>query len=198
MSSVRLGRAVLFASLAVMTYDYLCTLEKEVNYVWKQPFTMGCLLFYVNRYLPFVVLMLAISIMFPNVDPEACYVRFKVICCLVMLSFIVSQVEPIRVDADSQGCRVTAASNLIAVPYLLILISETVVVVLTLYDTPIRHGYISCINKARSDAAVVLLTPDNLYTSSGLLFYGYMFVITVSNTIYPFVVPSHQKNNLAM
>ncbi|CAA7269369.1 unnamed protein product [Cyclocybe aegerita] len=228
MSSVRSGRAVIFASLTVMAYDYVCTLEKEINYVWKQPFMMGCLLFYINRYLPFVVLMLAISIMLPDVDPETCYVRFKVICCLVMLSFIVSQIililrtyamwgrkrwvlicllctgvfclspsivitlavvvpalhfEPVRIDGP--GCRVTAASNLIAVPYLLILISETVVVGLTLVRT---YKYLRYSNS----------TWIHQLHQQGLLFYGYMFIITISNTIYPFLVPSHQKNNLAM
>ncbi|KAF8063514.1 hypothetical protein FPV67DRAFT_250041 [Lyophyllum atratum] len=38
----------------VLTYDFLCTLDREVKYIWSNSRNAGSILFMVNRYLPFV------------------------------------------------------------------------------------------------------------------------------------------------
>ncbi|EDR05180.1 uncharacterized protein LACBIDRAFT_303605 [Laccaria bicolor S238N-H82] len=36
------------------TYDYICTLDQEVEFAWPCPPSLGMLLFYFNRYVPFI------------------------------------------------------------------------------------------------------------------------------------------------
>ncbi|EAU90800.2 hypothetical protein CC1G_09277 [Coprinopsis cinerea okayama7 len=42
------------ACIALVVYDYLCTLVDEVEYVWRSRWSIGIPLFFLNRYLVFV------------------------------------------------------------------------------------------------------------------------------------------------
>ncbi|KAF8966781.1 hypothetical protein BDZ97DRAFT_601699 [Flammula alnicola] len=50
----RVGSGLWYATYTLLVYDYLCTFEKEVTYVWTCPWSIGLVLFYLNRYLPFL------------------------------------------------------------------------------------------------------------------------------------------------
>ncbi|EDR07641.1 uncharacterized protein LACBIDRAFT_297969 [Laccaria bicolor S238N-H82] len=45
---------VTIAGVTIIAYDYLCTLKEEISYAWSCPWSMGLILFYLNRYLPFL------------------------------------------------------------------------------------------------------------------------------------------------
>ncbi|KAH9477123.1 hypothetical protein JR316_0011039 [Psilocybe cubensis] len=59
---VRLDLGIWIISQSLLLYDYLCTLKSEVEFVWPCPWSMGVLLFYLNRYLPLVNFVLVIEI----------------------------------------------------------------------------------------------------------------------------------------
>jgi len=44
----------LVSSVALLVYDYMLTLREEVRFMWSRRMTFGKLLFFLNRYLPFV------------------------------------------------------------------------------------------------------------------------------------------------
>ncbi|KAF8966784.1 hypothetical protein BDZ97DRAFT_601931 [Flammula alnicola] len=54
----RVGSSLWYATYTLLVYDYLCTFEKEVKYVWTCPWSIGLVLFYLNRYFPFLDLPL--------------------------------------------------------------------------------------------------------------------------------------------
>ncbi|KDR66174.1 hypothetical protein GALMADRAFT_1204000 [Galerina marginata CBS 339.88] len=90
------------------------------------------------------------------------------------------------VPLDGRGCNLESASKLIFVAYILIAISETVVVALT-----IKKGYEHMGNSKQSWVMRVY--------RHGLLFYIYLLVITIINIIVPLVASQpHYKNYLSV
>ncbi|KAJ2919905.1 hypothetical protein MD484_g397, partial [Candolleomyces efflorescens] len=61
---------IMIGSLTVLVFDYLITFDREVNYVWSSPWSLGLPLFYINRYIPFVDLALFIHIQFSYLTNE--------------------------------------------------------------------------------------------------------------------------------
>ncbi|TFK22094.1 hypothetical protein FA15DRAFT_706683 [Coprinopsis marcescibilis] len=47
-------KLLIISCYVVVVYDYLCTLDEEAKYVWNSRWSIGLLLFYLNRYLVFV------------------------------------------------------------------------------------------------------------------------------------------------
>ncbi|KAH6885586.1 hypothetical protein BKA70DRAFT_1444979 [Coprinopsis sp. MPI-PUGE-AT-0042] len=43
-----------FVAPTLLIYDYLCTLQEEVGYMWTSQWSIGLVMFYLNRYLVFV------------------------------------------------------------------------------------------------------------------------------------------------
>ncbi|KZT50912.1 hypothetical protein CALCODRAFT_504165 [Calocera cornea HHB12733] len=62
------------AALALLLYDYILTFEDEFKYVWKEPkHGVGVVVFYLNRYLVPLLLVLDISgVLAPNPSTEYC------------------------------------------------------------------------------------------------------------------------------
>ncbi|KDR76815.1 hypothetical protein GALMADRAFT_139689 [Galerina marginata CBS 339.88] len=60
-NQILLKHGTVIASLVVFIYDYLCTLDQEVAYIWSRPRSFATYLFVLNRYLPFVDLSLSFS-----------------------------------------------------------------------------------------------------------------------------------------
>ncbi|KDR78288.1 hypothetical protein GALMADRAFT_1311360 [Galerina marginata CBS 339.88] len=54
----RLDICLYLASSTLLTHDYICTVGSEIKYVWSSPWSIGLILFYINRYLPFVYFIL--------------------------------------------------------------------------------------------------------------------------------------------
>ncbi|KAH8809683.1 hypothetical protein DL96DRAFT_1628808 [Flagelloscypha sp. PMI_526] len=55
-----LSTKIKFASLSILVWDYLLTLNLEISLVWSKKFTGGTLLFFLTRYLPFTDLFITI------------------------------------------------------------------------------------------------------------------------------------------
>jgi len=47
-------RSSSLVSQVLLVYDYSCTLNQELEFIWSKPLSVGSLLFFVNRYLPFL------------------------------------------------------------------------------------------------------------------------------------------------
>ncbi|GJE89146.1 hypothetical protein PsYK624_052400 [Phanerochaete sordida] len=59
--SIRTNNYVAMGALALIVYDYVITLDQEVNNVWRRKFTAASLLFYVNRYLSILAAALIVA-----------------------------------------------------------------------------------------------------------------------------------------
>ncbi|EIN06186.1 hypothetical protein PUNSTDRAFT_54461 [Punctularia strigosozonata HHB-11173 SS5] len=49
-SDLRLEHAIAISMVALFMYDYLITIEEEVDAIWKQPRSLASILFFINRY----------------------------------------------------------------------------------------------------------------------------------------------------
>ncbi|KAJ3565659.1 hypothetical protein NP233_g7490 [Leucocoprinus birnbaumii] len=55
-------RMMNMAAGAVVLYDHLCSLDKEVDYVWRRrPWNLGSFMFLLNRYLPYAYISMALE-----------------------------------------------------------------------------------------------------------------------------------------
>ncbi|KAF8154128.1 hypothetical protein B0H34DRAFT_78510 [Crassisporium funariophilum] len=70
---MRIDISVWFASVTVLIYDCVCTLRAEISYVWPCPRSIGVLLFYLNRYLPFIEMLFFACLKFVPSSRESCY-----------------------------------------------------------------------------------------------------------------------------
>ncbi|KAF6763674.1 hypothetical protein DFP72DRAFT_1136323, partial [Ephemerocybe angulata] len=82
------------ASLTVLIADYLQTVDLEIALIWPTRLNLVKLVYYVNRYLPFVFLPV---IIFYNVAPplspkQACKILFSVPCMGIACCLLVSEV----------------------------------------------------------------------------------------------------------
>ncbi|KIM42321.1 hypothetical protein M413DRAFT_27110 [Hebeloma cylindrosporum] len=91
--SVILGALVLIAS-PISIYDYLCTFDQEVEYVWLRPRSFGRYLFILNRYLPIANLVLSYhdSVSKVHMSPTVCHRLFTVDIWLTLSGVFVAQV----------------------------------------------------------------------------------------------------------
>ncbi|KAF8158468.1 hypothetical protein B0H34DRAFT_460434 [Crassisporium funariophilum] len=58
---LRIDNCLWLASNTLLIFDYICTLQSEISYVWSCPRSIGLILFYLNRYLPFVDCLIMFS-----------------------------------------------------------------------------------------------------------------------------------------
>ncbi|KDR72805.1 hypothetical protein GALMADRAFT_734536 [Galerina marginata CBS 339.88] len=90
--AARLEMIIWLASYSLLVYDYTCTLDKEVKYVWSCPWTSGLVLFYLNRYLPFIDIILFSQFAFnPSITVAACCVIIPLSVWLTAIGVIISQ-----------------------------------------------------------------------------------------------------------
>ncbi|KAL4255617.1 hypothetical protein AB1N83_012682, partial [Pleurotus pulmonarius] len=212
------------ASATVLVYDFLCTFDQEVAYVWSAPWTFGSVLFFLNRYLPFVDTFVSLRLLTSNSQtPEQCTTQFRIVlwfiffgiftseiilmlrtyaiwnrrrsvqitlCALCLLVFvpgvIVTHLESASLvyGPSEDGCNLDHASVIIFVAYVLLVISETIIVALTLIKAfqHLRH--------TRSSWVVQLYR-------DGFLFYLYLLGFAVANVIVPVAGPPELANWLA-
>ncbi|CAA7269366.1 unnamed protein product [Cyclocybe aegerita] len=207
------------AILCLLVYDYLCTLDREIAYVWCRPRTFGTYLFLLNRYLPFVDVSMALYALKHPLTPEGCHRTYSTITwfqvsgiaiaqiilylrtiaiwernpkvmgilgtmfiatvtvgivstkrAMDMLSFAPNIVAPLWF-----GCTVRTTTPIILVLGIMILISETTIVILTLIRAYQRLRY--------SNSSWV----HQLY-KRGYIYYFYMLGLTILNIVIPFLV----------
>ncbi|KAF8913456.1 hypothetical protein CPB85DRAFT_1299892 [Mucidula mucida] len=85
-----------YTSLAFFTllvYDYVCTLEQEVEYIWPNILTLRSMLFLINRYMPFVDGLMILHLDFAtNQTVYACRTKFAALTWLTTLGILHSEV----------------------------------------------------------------------------------------------------------
>lgn len=71
------------ASLTVLIADYLQTVDLEIALIWPTRLNLVKLVYYINRYLPFVFLPVIIFYnVAPPLSPKACKILFSVPCSI--------------------------------------------------------------------------------------------------------------------
>lgn len=224
-----IGSHVLVASFMVLVYDVLLTLGEEINYVWFQPWTLGSVLFMVNRYLPFIDTSMGLYLQLAVTTPRKCEQYYNGITWLIAIGLMVSEtilllrtwalwerqmkillilgglstltfvpgilithweIKSLKfgpVPEGGVGCNMISASKVIMVAYVLIALSETVVVVLTIIKGQ-QH-------RARASRSSWV---KRVYRH-GLIFYLYLLAITIANMVVPLAAAQPRyKNYLAV
>lgn len=87
-----IDNCVVIAGFAILVYDYFCTLEKEVTYAWSCPRSLGLILFYMNRYLPFIDQSLVLYIKFAAIPPKKCVILYGVATALIAVGLLSAQI----------------------------------------------------------------------------------------------------------
>ncbi|KAJ6578093.1 hypothetical protein B0H19DRAFT_1253375 [Mycena capillaripes] len=205
----------------ILVYDWICTLDQEITHVWTRRWSTGTLFFVVNRYLPFIDIFIALSAKFTRISPETCLTRNKIVAWLSLLGILVSEVilmlrtfalwerkravsisfmiltictaVPIialvqlelesleYVSTADLGCTLAKASSIIIFAYILLMISETVIVILTAVKA------YRDLRRSRQPWLVQLYR-------DGMLFYVYLFGISIANILVPILAPSMFSN----
>ncbi|KAJ3797750.1 hypothetical protein GGU11DRAFT_49750 [Lentinula aff. detonsa] len=69
-----------------MVYDYICTLDQEIELLWSSPFGLASMIFLVNRYLPFFDTFLSINMNFnSNISAEQCAIQTRAVSWLMFV-----------------------------------------------------------------------------------------------------------------
>jgi len=220
----QLVQSTLVACGTLLVYDFMCTLDQEVAHIWTSPWTVGTVLFFLNRYLPFIDTFLSLKLKLSVNTPDRCQKEFTVVTWLIVAGIIISEVilalrtyaiwqrkrlvliilclssaitfipaivvthielkSLIYVPSEFPGCRLSTASSIIIVAYILLALSETIMAVLTGIEAyrHLRH----------SQSRWVL----QLY-QEGLLFYIYLLCISLANILVPILAPRIFANWLA-
>ncbi|OCH91625.1 hypothetical protein OBBRIDRAFT_516986 [Obba rivulosa] len=78
LQNLEYGKYGCTAALAIAIYDYCITFSDEVTLIWPTQWSFTKLLFLLNRYSPFLDIMLSVQLSFNVIDPEACTSLFRV------------------------------------------------------------------------------------------------------------------------
>lgn len=220
----QLVQFTLVACATLLIYDFLCTLDQEVKYVWQTPWSPGKVLFFLNRYLPFIDTFLSLHLKLSVSSPEKCRAHFTVVAWFIVIGIIISEIVLLLrtyalwerkrsiliilcvsgavtyipavvitnlelrslkyVPTTRPGCQVGTASSIIIFAYILLMLSETVIVVLTVIRARqyLRHS---------TSPWVIQLYQD------GMLFYAYLLSISIANILVPILAPRIFANWLA-
>ncbi|KAJ7627436.1 hypothetical protein FB45DRAFT_60813 [Roridomyces roridus] len=225
-SDDRLVPGTLCACVVILAYDWICTFDQELAYVWSRPFSLGTVIFALNRYLPFIDIPVAFFAKFMRITPEDCLRRNElvgwmsafglcisegililrtyalwerkrsvliVLCTMFLMTLVVAFVTTYLelrslhysdVQTDGVGCTLAKAGSVIIFGYLMLLVSETVIVILTAI-------------KAYRDLRFARLPWLVQLYREGILFYVYIFAISLANILVPALAPSRFSNWLA-
>ena len=58
---------------ALVAYEHICTIDQEINLIWRRKWTGVTVLFVVNRYL---LLLITILVVVPDTPPKVCIFIF--------------------------------------------------------------------------------------------------------------------------
>jgi len=220
-----IGSHVLVASLMVLVYDAFLTIGNEINYIWLQPWTLGSLLFMVNRYLPFLDTSLGLYLEFAQTTPRECKRYYTGITWMIAVGLMVSElILLLRTWALWERSNkifyfLGGLSSLTFVPGILITYYE----IKSLKFGEVPEGGLGCNLVSASKvimAAYVLITLSETTVVAltirkgweqrarrsqsswvkrvyrdGLLFYLYLLVITVTNMVVPLVAAQPRYKN---
>ncbi|GLB42774.1 hypothetical protein LshimejAT787_1202230 [Lyophyllum shimeji] len=83
---------VTFATTTILSYDLLCTLDREVKYIWSNPWNMGSLLFIINRYLPFIDTGIELRLTTTPTTPRTCRTLNLIITAILNFGVLFSEI----------------------------------------------------------------------------------------------------------
>ncbi|KAI0045044.1 hypothetical protein FA95DRAFT_173081 [Auriscalpium vulgare] len=213
---------------ALLVWDWLCTFDQEVEYVWSGSWNLGQVLFLLNRYPPFIDTFISLHLLTAvRISAEQCKRQFTAVTWLITSGVLISEfilllrtyaiwerrrwvlilccsiaaflyapailvteleVKSLRfADARTDGrpgCALEHAGSIIFISYVLLMISETIIFVLTAIKA-VQH-----LRRTRSPMVVALYR-------DGVLFYFYILIVTLANVIVPVAAPSAFANWLA-
>ncbi|KDR73930.1 hypothetical protein GALMADRAFT_594252 [Galerina marginata CBS 339.88] len=90
--AVTVNGYIWFASYTIVLYDYACTIETEVKHVWSCPWSIGLVLFYFNRYLPFVDIIIYVrATLYPMPSPTDCLWIYPLIIWFTTIGLLISE-----------------------------------------------------------------------------------------------------------
>ncbi|KZP12454.1 hypothetical protein FIBSPDRAFT_936927 [Athelia psychrophila] len=85
------GGYTVTACAALLTYDILTSLDKEVEYIWTTPWSFGTVLYLLNRYLPYIT-TLDVHLRSTTNSSEACEMGNRVIAWFIVAGSLISEV----------------------------------------------------------------------------------------------------------
>ncbi|KAJ4463351.1 hypothetical protein C8J55DRAFT_610418 [Lentinula edodes] len=87
-----LVRAGALGSITLLVYDYFCTLYQEIELVWRSPFSLASMMFFVNRYLPFFDRIVSVNFNFnASISAEQCLFQAQAISWLMFIGIVISE-----------------------------------------------------------------------------------------------------------
>ncbi|KAF8527240.1 hypothetical protein JB92DRAFT_2699021, partial [Gautieria morchelliformis] len=76
---------------AILTYDYMLTVEREARLVWRVPWNVGKALFFLTRYPVFADTFMVLYHQFAVMSPAACHGIFKAIGYLLGVGTLIAE-----------------------------------------------------------------------------------------------------------
>jgi len=91
LEGAEVAKVVNIAFLALTVYEWLITLDQEIEYFWTGKWTLSRLLFFFNRYIPAFIVMFSLLLMsIPNPSTEFCIpaVQFSFFATIIALGIV--------------------------------------------------------------------------------------------------------------
>ncbi|KAF9013814.1 hypothetical protein BDZ89DRAFT_1076826, partial [Hymenopellis radicata] len=199
-------------------YDLLCTLDQEVEYVWSRPLAFSSILFFLNRYLPFVDTFISIHLHLDYFTPEECIARFKALTWFIVIGILLCEVIlMIRTYAIWERRRAVlygfiALFLVVAIPGIVMAQLELESLVYgpisgrgcrLIHASPIIMGSYILLLLCETIIAILMCIKarqhlrqphsswvNRLYFQDGLLFFIYILFISLANVIVPICKPA--------
>ncbi|KAF7312984.1 hypothetical protein MKEN_00983100 [Mycena kentingensis (nom. inval.)] len=222
----RLVPSTLVACCTILAYDWLLTLDREISSIWSHPRTVGTVVFLINRYLPFLDVIISTLTRFQRLSPEECLARNKFVGWMSLLGICFSEgilmLRTYAIWGRSRAvaiilCTVWACT---VIPGLILTQMELASLVyiqapgtgclLSNASTIIIFAYILLMF---SETTIVALTALRAYRDlrdqsvhrgwiiqlykDGLFFYFYLLTISIANVLVPILGPDYMANWLA-
>ncbi|KAF9010279.1 hypothetical protein BDQ17DRAFT_1538766 [Cyathus striatus] len=213
---------ILIATYTLFAYDYLCTFDKEVNYLWLTPWHWGKILFFINRYLPFVEISMAVHIVRVLTTPEMCRNHYRAITWL-MISGLVNAELILVLRTIAIWDRKKSITIVVITTYLVVAtasLAATNLFFKSLVYIPVKVYRYGCeVGTSNSIIIVAFIALLALETvifvltvvratqhlrrshsswvvqlyKRGIMFYVYLFVLMLANVVFPVVVEPGKK-----
>ncbi|KAF9555711.1 hypothetical protein CPC08DRAFT_122129 [Agrocybe pediades] len=175
--------SVMCASYTI--YDYVCTVDKEIEHVWTCPWSMGLILFYLNRYLPFIeVIFVCRRLLSPTISQGECLWVYPLTIWLQTIGMIIPQVIVILRTYAIWGCRLIIFRILAA----LSMVTFSSMVAFTGWQTAVDYHRLHSImvkydeplpNNIKCQVSVLPFDTDN----NGLILLNMYLVVFISEAV---------------
>ncbi|KIY67370.1 hypothetical protein CYLTODRAFT_454557 [Cylindrobasidium torrendii FP15055 ss-10] len=196
------------ACTTLLVYDYVCTLDLEIAFIWPNAFTFTGLLFFLNRYMPFVDTFLQLDLLFGHNTVQKCHKNDAIMTWFIVLGVLVSEmILAIRTYAFWLGDKRVLILFIVLVIFTVhspqsypqfYYPSSTVCGVPCLVFVQLQLATIQFVgiltivkaSKQRSSSPWVM----RLYSDS-IIFYVYMLIVSLINVILPIAKPEMAKRS---